>query len=354
MTVPGKGLFGGNRTQAAAVAHAFRARPEPHRGRRPIRARKSSVAAGGALRAAHDRMVLAFQTAQIQRDCPPVDRRHVLEHQPLGDFRRHQTVNGILDRGFGGAGQGGGIASEMVAQEAVDLLMAAQAIGETGPARSLPGRLEDRAEQGSQTARSDQQPRRAGFEPAPIEVGVALVEIIGAHNDRQRRAVRADARPQRREPLDKAAVVAGDRHARRRQPLLGPSGRGAERRPIRRSSRFHGVLARNDISPGRKRRQRPADIRRRICVVEVPDDVALRAAAVEQRQKIAVDLPAEQRVEGFGDKERLVVVDRAKFKMWGKHRHIDRAAFGGRGPAEHPAPRVLVGGWLAVHGSRDA
>ena len=58
------------------------------------------------------------------------------------------------------------------------------------------------------------------------------------------------------------------------------------------------------------------------------NDVLVGAPAVEKRQEIAMDLSAEQRVEGFGNQKHLSVADQAEFEMRHKDRHLDKTLVG--------------------------
>ena len=83
-------------------------------------------------------MVLALQASGVERDGTFMDGREVPENQPLGDLGRGETAYRVQDRGLGREGPEGGILTGGVAQEVVDLLVAAEAPGEAGPARPLP------------------------------------------------------------------------------------------------------------------------------------------------------------------------------------------------------------------------
>lgn len=172
-----------------------------------------------------------------------MDWRHILDDQPLGDFSRDKAVYRIQHGRFGGTGQEGGIVTAQVAQKVVDLLVAAQAIREAGPARPLLRRTEDRAEQGLHTLGPEQHPRRAGREVAPIDGGVSFIEIIGANDDGKRWTVLAHGHAHGVKRPGEVAVITGDRHLRGPQAFLGPAGRSAHRGPERRPTPFHRVLA---------------------------------------------------------------------------------------------------------------
>ena len=117
---------------------------------------------------------------------------------------------------------------------------------------------------------------------------------------------------------------------------------GAQRGPIRRWSTSHGVLARNDISPGCQGNQRRLNIVCGILAGQCSRDVLVRVAAVEKRQEIAMDLSAQQSVKGFGNQKYLPVVYPAKFQMRRQRRHLDEARVGWGDLLQYSAPRVLA------------
>ena len=59
------------------------------------------------------------------------------------------------------------------------------------------------------------------------------------------------------------------------------------------------------------------------------DDHVFPVLSVQQRQKIGVYPPMEQRVERLGDKKHLSVADQAKLEMWHKNRSFYSNALGG-------------------------
>ena len=243
VTVRGQGLLGWHRTRTATVADARRARSKPHRNQRPIRAIQRLITASEALRAAHRRVVVGRETTGIQRDCPFVDRGHVPEHQPPGDFSRHETVYRIHERRLGRASRQRSVVAGHVAKEVVNFLVAAKTICETGPARPLFLRPEDGAEQGPHALRPDQHPRRARRDVPSIDRVVCFLQVVGADDDGEGRLLRVHRHPHRVEPPGELAGVSGDCHARCRKSFLGLSGRDAERGPVRRPSPFHREVA---------------------------------------------------------------------------------------------------------------
>jgi len=287
VAVPGEGLLRGHRTHAAAVADALRARPQPHRSRCPVGAVQRRIAAGEALRPAHDRMVRAFESIHVHREGMSVERRRFSHHQPLGDLHRRQAVHRIEDHRCGRRrAEGGGIAGE-VAQEVVDLVVGAQAPGKAGPARPslflLRGGPEDRTEQGLYAIRSNQHPGRARCEMALVEVGMSRVEVVVGDDHRQRRRCLRHHHADRLQPPGQAPVVAAERHRCRPQAFLGPPGSGAQRGPECGRSRFHGVVARDDVSPERQGSELRLDGGFGMRARQGGDDLLARAVSVEQR-----------------------------------------------------------------------
>ena len=299
MPVPGEGLFRRDRAHTAAVAQALRTRLQAHRRCRPVGTIESLVAASRALRPAHGRMVLALEARDIQRDRPLVERRRVPEHQPLGNLGGGEAQHCVQDGWRCGIGEKGLIPAAPIAQECVDLLMAAQAVSEAGPARAVRCRTENGAEERLHALGPDQHPGCAGSDVASVEGVVSLVEVIGADDDGQARVFCAHRDVQGIELAGEAAVVPRDRHPRRREPLLGPAGRGAERRPVGRPAPLHLIRAGDDIPPGCQSSERLAHVGRRMPVGQRCNDLVLRAATIEERQDVAMNFSAQQRIERF-------------------------------------------------------
>ena len=232
VTITGQGLRRRNRAQTAAVGNPLWTWFQTHRDRRPVRAKKRFIPAGETLRPAHGRMVFGLKANGIQRDDPIMNGRQFGEDQPLGNLGRHQGIYRIQHRGMGRARHEGAITTGVVAQEAVNFLMPLQAIGETGPARSLPPGSEYRAEQRLHAVRLDQHPRRFGLQKPPVDVRKPLVQVIGADCDGKRRPLRIHANADGLQAPGKPAVIAAYRHCCRPQALFGPTWRSAERRPV--------------------------------------------------------------------------------------------------------------------------
>ena len=333
----------------------MRARPQPHRGRRAVGPEPRPVAAREALRAAHRRMVLARKANDIQRDRVLVKRRELPENQPLRDLGRGEPVHRIEHRGLGGAGPH--VAAE-VANEVVDLLVAAEAPGDAFPARPRRARPEDRTEERLQAVRPQQHPRLPGGEVAPVCRCVERVEVVGAHDHGEGRGggtgpgigigigigtgTGTDRNAHRFEPAGKATVIARGRHPGGAEPLLRPSGRGAEGGPVRGPPPFHGVLARDDIAPGREGGDRFLDLGPRMGVADRGGDVRERTTAIEEREEGGVDPAAEQRVEGLGNEEGLPVADRVKREVRRERRHLDESDVGGGDLLQDPARRARL------------
>ncbi len=311
---------------------------------------KGLVAAGEALGTARHRVLSGLETRDIHRNSPFVNKRGFLQHQPLGDLGGGESVYRIQDGGFCGAGLEGGALSGEVAQEGVDLLVAAQSIGQASPAGSSLRRTEDGTEERLDSLGSYQHPGDAGGKMAPIELGVPLCEIVIADDDVESRVVRVHLGTHRFQPPGEVAVVTVDGHRRRGQPLLRPARRSTERGPVRRPTPLHRVRARDDVSPGREGGQRRPHVGCRIPPVQGRDDVVVRALAVEQRQEVAMDPPAQQRVEGLGDQKRLVVADQPDLQMRRQHRQCDRDPVGSSGPLQYP---VLRDGGRRAHVNGD-
>ena len=286
-------------------------------------------------------MVLGREATGIQRDCPLVDRGHVPEHQPLGDFSRHETEYRVQDCRFGRAGPERGIIAGHVAKEVVNLLVAAQTMCETGPARPLFRRPEDGAEQWPHALRPDQHPRLAGSDVPSIDGVVRFLQVVGADDDGEGRVPRAHRHPHRVEPPGELAGRL--RRPPRSMPKVVPRPVGARRR-ARTSTPpvpIHREVARNDVSPGGQGHDRGPDVECRVRGSQGGNDVPVRAAAIQKRQEIGMNRSAEQRVEGFGNQEHLPVVDGAILEVRREQRPLDEAAVGGGRSLQQPGPGVL-------------
>ena len=79
-----------------------------------------------------------------------------------------------------------------------------------------------------------------------------------------------------------------------------------------------------------------------MCGGEVGDEFPVGVAAVKERHEVAVDPPAQQRVEGLGNEQHFPVADQMEVEVRGEDRQLDEAAVGGRGSLQQPAPGVPV------------
>ena len=112
-----------------------------------------------------------------------MNERRLAEHQPFRELDRRDAMNRVPAGGCGGPGSEGDVSAGQVAEEVVDFLVAAQAIGKTCPAWTLRRRAEHRAEQRLQAAGPYQHPRHAGRDMPQIDLGVPLVQVVVAEDD---------------------------------------------------------------------------------------------------------------------------------------------------------------------------
>ena len=208
-------------------------------------------------------------------------RRRVPEHQPLGNLGSGKSQHRVQNDRLGGFGNEGRLIAAMVAQEGMDLLMAAQAMREAGPARALLCWTENRAEERPHALGPDQHPRCAGGDVASVEGVVALVEVIGTDDDGEARVFAAYGHANGLEAAGEAAVIPCNRHPRRREPHLGPAWRGAERGPVGRPAPLHLIRAGDDIPAGRQSSERLMHVGRRMRAIDGSYDFVLRMAAIE-------------------------------------------------------------------------
>ena len=197
-------------------------------------------------------MPRAFECAGVHRDRPFVDRGRLVQHQPLDDLGRDQPVQRFEHRGLRRERLEGRLLAGDVAQEVVDLPMAAQAVSQAVPAGAafIRPRPKDGAEQRLHAARPHQRPRRTRLELATIHFREACFEIVVADDDGELGVGGPDTGAALFQMPGQPAVVAFDRDARPRQPLLDPAWRCAERRPPGRPAPIQAVVGGDDVPLG--------------------------------------------------------------------------------------------------------
>ena len=176
------------------------------------------------------------------------------QRQPFDDLHCNNALDRFQGYGSDSPGRQSNLAVGQVTQKVMDFLVAAQAVSETGPARTLLRGPEYRAEQGLQPAGSDQHPGHAGFNAPPVDPGVPFVQVVLADDDGERRIafVLSQAHAHGFQPLCQVPGVAGNGHARNRQAFLSQPWGCAQRGPEGRRPCRHAVFTRNNIALGRQ------------------------------------------------------------------------------------------------------
>ena len=153
--------------------------------RRSVRTIQFFVAAGEALRAAHDPMLRTCKRADIHRDCVFVDWRGFSEHQPFDDFRSDQPIQRLQYGRLGNERLECRLVTGNVAQEIVNFLVAAQTASQAIPTGAMPVGAKDGAKQCLHAEGSHENPRRARLNLAPVHLSMARCKEVVAHNDRE-------------------------------------------------------------------------------------------------------------------------------------------------------------------------
>ena len=337
-----QGDFRRHGARAAAVAMGLGAGCQRQRNRRSIRPLQRFVAAGGALRPARHPMAGARERADVHRERLFVNRGRLIEHQPLDDLRRDQPVERFEDGRLRRKRLERGLLAGNAAQEVVDFLMAAQAVGQAVPAGSLSVRAKDGAEQRLDAVRPHQRPRRARLELATIHLREPCFEIVFADDDREPGRCSSHPGAGRFQAPCQPTVVALDRDARFRKPSLDPARRRAERRPVGRPARVQAVIGRDHIAPGGQRRDGGKHIGGGMGALQRRHDLVAGTPAVDQRQQLAVQPAVQQRIERLRHQQRLLLADVAELQVGGQRGKRDEAPVLGRRSRQNPAAGVRI------------
>ena len=334
--------FRGYRARAAAAAMGFGTRLQVQRDRWPIRPVQRFVATGRTLRPPRDAMMRTHKRADVHRDHPFVDRGRRIQHQPFDDLCRDQSVERFEYRRLRRERLESAILPGHVAQEPVHFLVVAQAAGEASPAGSFPIPPKDRPEERFNATRPHQHPRRSRLEMAPIHVGKTFCKIVIAHEHGERGVVSPHAGTGRFQGSNQLAVVTDHRDARRRQPLFDPARRGAKGGPVGRPVLGHAVAGGNDIALRGERHNSRVQVGGGMAAIEGGDDFGSPAPTVEQWQQIAIQAAVQQRIERFGNQERLLLADDLESQVRGQRGTLNEALVGGGGSHQDPAPGLRV------------
>ena len=244
--------FRGHGARATAVADGPGAGLQLQGHGRAVRTEKVFVAAGRALRTAHDAVARARERSDVHRHRLFVQWRRIIQHQPLDDFRRNQPVQRIQQHGVGGKRFEGGLLAHDISEKLMHFLVTAKPVSQAGPAGSFSIRPKYGTEQRLYAAGAHQHPRHTCFKPVSIHLRKALLQILVAndHGELGRGGPCGDA--EFFHMPCQTALVTQNFDARFRQALLRPARRGAERRPVGRPAPVHSMPAGDYVAPGGK------------------------------------------------------------------------------------------------------